>query len=316
MEATRCTICAADDFEVVFEGPDWISHLPGLFRMVRCLHCGLYYLNPRPDQKEIHRYYPQDYLAFQKSIEEETAFLKRMDRRYGIYKRCRSVTKVLPGPGRILDIGCATGLFLSGMKERGWEVLGIELNEQAAAYARERMGLDIITGNFLEADLPNHYFDVISLWDVLEHLPDPLPVLKKISQIIRPGGLLVLNLPNPESWEARRFGPLWIGWDLPRHLNLFPLPLLSSLLEKVGFNRPKVKSLTGNFFVFKFSLGLFLSERIPQRPVALKIFRFLLNSPLSRLVAFPVYALSDPLKLGSCLALFSRFETGSNPGGN
>ncbi len=94
------------------------------------------------------------------------------------------------------------------MKERGWEALGIELNERAAAYARDRMGLDIITGNFLEADLPNHYFDVISLWDVLEHLPDPLPVLKKISQIIRPGGLLVLNLPNPESWEARRFGPL------------------------------------------------------------------------------------------------------------
>lgn len=316
MESTRCTICAADDFEVVFEGPDWISHLPGLFRMVRCLHCGLYYLNPRPDQKEIHRYYPPDYLAFQKSIEEETAFLKRMDRRYGIYKRCRSVTNVLPGPGRILDIGCATGLFLSGMKERGWEVLGIELNEQAAAYARERMGLDIITGNFLETDLPNHYFDVISLWDVLEHLPDPLPVLKKISKIIRPGGLLVLNLPNPESWEAKRFGPLWIGWDLPRHLNLFPLPLLSALLEKVGFNRPKVKSLTGNFFVFKFSLGLLLNEKISQRPAALKIFRLLLNSPLLRLIAFPVYALSDPVKLGSCIALFSRFEAKSNPGGN
>jgi SAM-dependent methyltransferase len=79
-------------------------------------------------------------LAFQKSIEEETAFLKRMDRRYGIYKRCRSVTKVLPGPGKILDIGCATGLFLSGMQDRGWECLGIELNEQAATYARERMG--------------------------------------------------------------------------------------------------------------------------------------------------------------------------------
>jgi SAM-dependent methyltransferase len=316
MESTRCTICAADDFEVVFEGPDWISHLPGLFRMVRCLHCGLYYLNPRPDQKEIHRYYPHDYLAFQKSIEEETAFLKRMDRRYGIYKRCRAVTKVLPGPGRILDIGCATGLFLSGMKERGWEVLGIELNEQAAAYARERMGLDIIIGNFLEADLPKRYFDVISLWDVLEHLPDPLSVLKKISKIIRPGGLLVLNLPNPESWEAKRFGPLWIGWDLPRHFNLFPLPLLGSLLKEFGFTRPKVRSLTGNYFVLKFSLGLFLNEKIPHRPTALKIFRLLLNSPLLRLVAFPVYRLSDPDKLGSCLALFSRFESGSNPGGN
>jgi SAM-dependent methyltransferase len=315
MESTRCPICAADDFGVVFEGPDWISRLPGLFRMVRCLHCGLYYLNPRPDQKEIHRYYPHDYLAFQKSIEEETAFLKRMDRRYGIYKRCRSVTKVLPGPGKILDIGCATGLFLSGMQDRGWECLGIELNEQAATYARERMGLDIITGNFLEADLPDHYFDVISLWDVLEHLPDPLPVLEKISKIIRPGGLLVLNLPNPESWEAKRFGPLWIGWDLPRHLNLFPLPLLTSLLRTHGFGRPQVKSLTGNFFVFKFSLGLLLNEKISQRPAASKILRSLLNSPVSRLVAFPVYALADPLKLGSCLALFFRFEAGSNPGG-
>ena len=177
------------------------------------------------------------------------------------------------------------------------------------------MGLDIITGNFLEADLPNRYFDVISLWDVLEHLPDPLPVLQKISKIIRPGGLLVLNLPNPESWEARRFGPLWIGWDLPRHLNLFPLSLLTSLLRTVGFNRPNVKSLTGNFFVLKFSLGLLLNEKISQRPAALKILRLLLNSPVSRLVAFPVYALSDPLKLGSCLALFSRFEAGSEPWG-
>jgi len=175
------------------------------------------------------------------------------------------------------------------------------------------MGLDIITGNFLEADLPNRYFDVVSLWDVLEHLPDPLPVLKKLSEIIRPGGLLVLNLPNPESWEARRFGPFWIGWDLPRHLNLFPLPLLTSLLRTYGFDRPKVKSLTGNFFVFKYSLGLVLNEKNPHR-AASKIIRLLLNSPLSRLVAFPVYALSDPLKRGSCLALFSRFEAGSNPG--
>ena len=174
------------------------------------------------------------------------------------------------------------------MKERGWEALGIELNEQAAVYARDRMGLNIITGNFLGADLPSHYFDVITLWDVLEHLPDPLPVLQKLSKIIRPGGLLVLNLPNPESWEARRFGPLWIGWDLPRHLNLFPLPLLSSLLEKVGFNHPTIKSLTGNFFVFKFSLGLLLDEKISKWPASSKVLKILLNSPLSRLAAFPL----------------------------
>lgn len=310
MEATRCNICTADDFEVVFEGPDWIARLPGVFRLVRCRQCGLFYQNPRPDSLEIQRYYPDDYLAFQKAIAEERSLLRRIDRYYGIHKRCRAVHKAQPRPGRILDIGCATGLFLAGMKKRGWEVLGIELNERAARYARERLELDVVTGDFLDAALPDRHFDVISLWDVLEHLPDPLRVLRKISEKIRPGGLLLLNLPNPESWEARRFGPLWIGWDLPRHLNLPTLPLLAGLLKQVGFNTPEVKSLTGNYFVFKYSLGLHLDEHRPHGPTISRLIKLMVNSPLGRLAAWPVFHWADPARVGSCVALFSRYAVG------
>ena len=171
MELTFCNVCKADDFIVLFEGPDRLDNLPGLFRLVRCRRCGLIYLNPRPDRNEIHQFYPEDYLAFQKAIDDDRSFLKRLDRRYGLYKRYRSVIEEQPRSGRILDIGCATGLFLAEMKNRGWETLGIDFSKSASDYARKRMGLEIITGDFLEVNLPAHSFDVISLWDVLEHLP-------------------------------------------------------------------------------------------------------------------------------------------------
>jgi 2-polyprenyl-3-methyl-5-hydroxy-6-metoxy-1,4-benzoquinol methylase len=308
MESTSCNVCHADDFAVLFEGPDRLHHLPGIFRLVCCRRCGLIYLNPRPDCNEIHQFYPEDYLAFQRAIEDDRSFLKRLDRRYGIYKRCRAVIKEQPLPGRILDIGCATGLFLFEMKKKGWETLGIDLSESASGYARKRMGLKVITGDFLEVELPPRAFDVITLWDVLEHLPTPGAALEKITGLLRENGLLLLNLPNPGSWEAGFFGPCWIGWDPPRHLNLFSLPQIIGLMKEHHLVYQRVVAVTGEFFGLKVSLKNLLQERLPLKPLAVKTLLALLTSPLSRVLAIPFYALANPTRMGTNMTIFARFQ--------
>jgi SAM-dependent methyltransferase len=307
METAVCSLCLADDFEVAFEGPDRLCPLSGLFRLVRCRGCGSYYQNPRPDSKELESYYLEDYLAFQAAIDTERSILKRIDRRYGIHKKCRLLLKERPAPGKLLDIGCATGLFLSSMKERGWDVLGIELNEKAAAYAREQLGLDVLTAAFENTSFEPHQFDAVTLWDVLEHLPDPVLTLEKISTILRPGGILIIHLPNPDSREAKTFGPYWVGWDLPRHLNLFTFNGLSGLLKRRGFRIHRLVSATGNYFGLKKSLEWLLEDESSPRSKGQRLLRVLDLLGVLRPSVIPIYPLLNPLRWGSYLTVVAEY---------
>ena len=313
METVVCSLCRSDDFEVAFEGPDRLYRQPGLFRLVRCRSCGSYYQNPRPNSEELRSHYPEDYLAFQPAIDTEKSILKKVDRRYGIYKKCRLLLKERPAPGKLLDIGCATGLFLASMKERGWDVRGVELNEKAAAYARDQFGLDVRTGTFENTSFDSHQFDVVTLWDVLEHLTDPVLTLEKISKIIRPGGMLILHLPNPDSREAKTFGPYWVGWDLPRHLNLFSFNRLAGLLKLQGFRICRLGSATGNYFGLKKSLEWLLEDKSTPRSMGHRLLRFLDLLGVLRPAVLPIYPLLNSLRWGSFLTVVAEYHAGPSP---
>jgi len=152
----------------------------------------------------------------------------------GVRKQVKTVTARLPQKGRALDVGCATGAFLFVLRRLGWKVDGVEINPQMAAYARVHIPAEVFSGDFLEADYPEDTFDLITFWDVLEHLPDPRKALIKARHIARTSGLLVVSLPNPDSLEARAFGEYWAGWDIPRHLHLWPRPTFVRLLNDTG----------------------------------------------------------------------------------
>ncbi len=262
-EDVPCDVCGSTSATALFDGPDRLLGLSGTFTVVRCADCGLIRQNPRPTAATIGYYYPSSYEPYALAIDDEPSRWRRWDRRYGMAKRCRSIERLQPA-GRLLDVGCATGIFLSEMQRRGgWQTEGVEPNAEAAAYARDRLGLVVHNSRLPEANLPASSFDVITLWNVLEHMHDPLVNLREIARLLRPGGLFVFSIPNMASLEAGWFGPYWLGWELPRHLCFFSQPVMERALGRLGLDVLRWDCLVGAYPSFVYSLRFFLTD--PQR---------------------------------------------------
>ncbi len=143
-----------------------------------------------------------------------------------------AIEKRKPDKGRLLDVGCAAGFFLHVAQERGWHVAGIEPAEYAARYARNRMGLDVKTGTLETVDLPKNYYDVVTAWDVIEHVLDPLQFIEQAHGLLRKEGLLVLGTPNSVSLAAQLKRRAWVHIRPPEHLFYFNPKSLGYLCRK------------------------------------------------------------------------------------
>jgi SAM-dependent methyltransferase len=274
------------------------------FAFVRCSNCGLIYLSPRPSESQITQYYASDYQPYMLAIEDDPSCLNRILRYYDQYKRCNAVTSKVKKPGKILDIGCSTGIFLQGMLKRGWETFGVEPSEYAASYATKRFGLNVKQCVLEEANFPSSFFDVITMWDVLEHLYNPKHTLNEINRILKPGGLLLINIPNPESWERNWFNMYWAGWDIPRHLYLFNQNTISQLLLDAQFEKEYVKSFTGRHGALILSLQNWLNSKKltnKQKSLLLKIAK----SFPSFCFTYPFFNIANWLNRSSYMAIFS-----------
>ena len=306
METVNCDLCGADDTELVFEEKDLLHRIDGTFYLVRCRQCGLMYLNPRPTIEEIARYYPGDYQPYT-TINEDDSVIVRLDHRYGASKRYRAVVaRADVKEGRVLDIGCSTGEFLDAMRRRGhWEPYGVELNDEVANYARTHLGLNVFPGTLTEAHYPDAFFDVVTLWNVFEHLHQPRATLIEIARITRPEGLLVMSLPNPDCIEAKVFGPYWAGLDAPRHLYIYSRHTLEQVLTLTGFEMEEVTSFTGRYHVLALSVGHWLDEKVTSERWRHWLKRTIISLPL-RLLALPYYTIADRWNQSSVMTVFAR----------
>jgi len=191
-----------------------------------CSRCGFVYLYPRPDSDGLRDLYSgKAECAIDTSIDptgEEIIHRSRFAVELDRIEKLRS-------PGNILDIGSAWGFFLALAEERGWLPLGVELSCEASEYARRRFGLNVFTGTLADARLPESHFDVVTLWHVLEHIPDPLAELTEIRRIIRDDGLLVVSVPTP--WSICDY----LSDAVPVHLYYFDEGTLTSIARKAGF---------------------------------------------------------------------------------
>lgn len=305
METVTCDLCGADDTEIVFIERDRLHHIDGIFYLVRCRQCGLMYLNPRPTLEEMRRYYPRDYHAYK--IDNRLSLIARLDYHYGISKRCRAVIAHtgLKG-GRILDIGCATGNFLDAMRRRGnWEPYGVEIDVEAANYGKEYLGLNVFAGTLADAHYPNDFFDVVTLWNVFEHLHQPQATLVEINRITRNGGWLIISLPNPDCIEAKIFGRYWAGLDAPRHLYIYSRHTLRQALARVGFVVKKIVSFTGRYHVLALSLGFWIDDMVSSERWRYWLKRAIHSLPL-RLLTLPYYSIVDPWNQSSVMTVFAQ----------
>ncbi len=304
MKYVICNYCGADKPELVNQGPDLLLNRQTIFRLVRCQQCGLIYQNPQLTLEELPNHYPEEYRPYRLDIQNETKITRRIDAQYGLDRRCQQLISHYPAKGKLLDIGCATGLFINAMQIRGWQVKGVELSPYAAEYARQMFGLEVITGTLESAVLPPHSFDMVTMWDVLEHVVDPKETLSEISRILKPGGILALSLPNPDCVEARLFGPYWIGWDRPRHLHLFSTAVLQKYLTDAGFTNMKVESLGGRLGLTLLSAQLFFTHKRYTPAAIERWLAFIYNWPI-RVATWPLYRFAEKLNQTTVMTIFT-----------
>lgn len=238
-EETDCPHCGRDDAALVLEAPDPEPAAgTGLwFAVVRCEGCGLTYTNPRPTPSTIHRFYPPDYRPHRRpgKMQQSRSPRPLWGRLFGRPCNERRGQLPWPGPGRLLDFGCGGGAFLKRMADRGWKVTGLDAAVGAGRAVQEELGLRVLTGSLPHPDLLPCSFDVVTMWQSLEHVHRPLGVLRQAYQVLVPGGKLVVATPNVESLPFYWFGPAWFGLDLPRHLTHFTPKTLRAMLETAGF---------------------------------------------------------------------------------
>jgi 2-polyprenyl-3-methyl-5-hydroxy-6-metoxy-1,4-benzoquinol methylase len=304
MEVPVCDICKIDQADVVYTEHDF--HRPDLsnIHFVRCRVCGLMYLRPRPELDEMVSHYPDDYEPFQKAIEDEKLGVMRWIRRRKMMQRRKMIERYsIKVPGSILDVGCGTGLFLHEMEQSGWQTAGIEPIHSAAMYAQQRFGLKVFEGTTHDNPYPPGTFDVVSFWDVLEHTSSPSDELSHTADLLRPGGLVAINVPNWNSLDRYLFGPGWVGFDPPRHLYAFNRSTLTQLLHRAGFEILRWVCFFPSYFAFIISLEHWLKMRSIRLGNAA---RTILHIPGMRFVFEPGFLLANWLKYGSTITVFAR----------
>lgn len=290
MERVACNLCGSTSLEPYLQVRDLYLQRPNtVAQLVRCTCCGLVYQNPRPTIEEILVHYPADYEPYDDIADrKKVSRLRGWANQYGIRKRSKFVTRHQSG-GKLLDVGCASGAFLLEFRARGsWDVQGVELNDAVAQYARDRYGLDVITGTLEDAHLPDSTYDAVTMWDVLEHVYDPSATLAEIRRILKPDGVLVLRVPNLSSWDARLFGDTWAGYDAPRHLYVFSPQTLSRLLENQGFQVIDHSTAISSYMVFALDVRNWATARGLSSRAMQRLNRVLYH-PMTRLATAPFF---------------------------
>ncbi len=306
-ETVPCDLCGSDRWEKAISGRDHLTGLPGSFQFVRCLECGLVRQNPRLIPSALDAYYPEDYPSFARSVESRRNAIRRLDHRYGQRKRVRVVRRFCR-TGRVLDVGCGTGDFLLEMNRTGtWQTLGIEPNPYACGYVRRVLGIDVIRGTLGTASLASDAFDVVTMWNTLEHVPDPRRNFTQAHRVLRPGGFLVFSVPVAHSLLRRRFGPHWAEWDLPRHMTIFSRQTVERYLQETEFQPRAVRSLFTEYRVFRMSLENWASEHVSSGTVRRAIPALLRFLPI-RLIGTLALRIAVPAQKNSVLVFVCQKE--------
>jgi len=231
------------------------------FYINRCLGCRAVFLSPRPTKEQIEQAYDGSYYG--RGQTKFTAFIeKAID--YLCSIRARRVNRYITPPAKILDIGCGNGAFLDNLISRGFGGYGVELPGKASQRAAQVPNLKLKVGQLTATDFADNYFDCVCMWHVFEHLAEPKKTLQIVRQILKPGGYLMMSLPNIDSLQSRLFRGKWLHLDPPKHLFFLGAWDLISAMKQFGFKSIKLRyfSLEQNPFGIQQSiLNCLLSQR-------------------------------------------------------
>jgi SAM-dependent methyltransferase len=235
-EDVPCPLCVGRNSTPVIEAQDVNGGAEGLwFVVVQCDSCGTCFTNPRPDLASIGQFYGSGYTPHQRH--HRAPGRKHWNPLRFLKGKPRVEKRPIPwhGHGRLLDFGCGRGTYLQTMSRLGWKVVGVDASIRMVEHIREDLGLPAFAGSLPHLDLAPESFDVITMWHALEHVHEPVPVLREARNLLAPGGKIVISVPSIDSLPFRWFGKDWFGLELPRHLTHFTPPTLLQMLQRCGF---------------------------------------------------------------------------------
>ena len=308
----NCPLCGSTEIKEWLWGTDPHYGIPGRHQFVRCGECALVFLNPMYSDEELKALYPEDYYAYQEEV-QAGRWKTRAKRLLGYWQGTKD-----PGfeiPGEMLDIGCGAGSFLAAMRDRGWSVRGVEINESAAQKAQAK-GLDVFCGTLQVARLASESFDYIRASHSFEHMTRPHEVLDEVYRLLRPGGKLLIAVPNRRSIAAHLFGKNWYHLCPPVHAFQYSVTSLSRLLTMHDFDVDRIV-FNSHYAGMLGSLQIWLNRNTQRRSFEGRAF----NNYGLRVLAGWIENAADLLRLGdmievtaskalsSAVPFFSRKET-------
>lgn len=255
VEVSTCQLCGSDEHRVLFEESP--------YSVLRCLDCGLVFVTPRLAPEALENVYGERYWksdspktqGYSDYAADEPLYLKTFRRRLG-------ALRLQPGRTlRVLDVGCAAGFFLRVMQKEGHDVYGVELSPAIAQHAKRHLGEERIHVGTLDTLPADRFiegsFDLITMWDVVEHVTDPQDLLRRAKELLAPDGTLLIETQNVDSAFAVMLGKRWHHYKHQEHLYHFNPQTIQLLLEQTGFELVRNTASYGGKYV---SLG-FIAER-------------------------------------------------------
>lgn len=239
-EAVKCIFCGGTQSKKIFQQKE--------SKIYACAHCGLIFRWPQPTRAEIQEFYDQ-----QEHL--ENPYFAGLKKNYGmnnpavkLYRRELEKIDRFLIPGKLLDVGCAYGVFLDLARLVGWQASGVEVSKVSSEYARKNFGLSVFTGTLEEAKFAPDSFDLITLWDVAEHLTDPIKTFQEIYRVLKPGGYILILTIDVRSLIGRMANIFPKTKDFLydiQHNYFFSHRSLKQFLTKTGFNQVKILDTTG-----------------------------------------------------------------------
>ena len=245
-----CPVCLSDRTIHHASAPDRLFGIvPGSFELYRCPGCGCVFQHPIPESARLASFYPEEYWWSDAGGKGSpiTRLLHRLERSYREFvasDHVRFLERCARGRDssrrRLLDIGFGSGTFLQLASRRGFAVHGMDISETAVRLVRERSGLDVRQGDIGSDSWAGLRFDFVTMFHVLEHLPDPARGIEYAASLLKPDGSIIVQVPNIASLQARTLGLRWYGFDVPRHVVNFSPRALRLLLDRAGLEIERV----------------------------------------------------------------------------
>ena len=230
-----CPLCGGQQLEHALTCTDHYAS-GEQFEVIRCVHCGLLMTQGVPVEAEIGKYYETpDYISHSDTQQGLMNRVYHWVRQYMLSRKAALVKRTSGlSEGSLLDYGTGTGYFANAMLCQGWKVKAIEKSPQARAFAKKQFGLNVEAEHSLK-DYPSMSLDVVTLWHVMEHLEHLNEMWETLHRILKDKGMLIVAVPNPESYDARKYKEWWAAYDVPRHLWHFSPSVMQRFGDKHGF---------------------------------------------------------------------------------